>query len=326
MPVTVAVVVPCKNEVATIGACIEALHAQRPVPRVIVVDNGSDDGSLEVAHSLADEVLQIDGGTIAGLRNSGAARAPQAEVLGFVDSDVVVGPGWLAAAVEGLRTATLVGSRMDAPQDGTWVQRRWAALEGGGAGSQDNVWSGHMAIRASVFTRLNGFDTTLATGEDSDLSERVRALGGQVRQISQMHAVHHGFPVSLGAMWRRERWHSRTPGFWHRLSSRSRLLVAGSAAWMAVGLLACAWSLITLTPVPVLGWVVLTAAGVAGAGALVSRSVRHAVPEGTLLGVWATARALRLPRELLHLRRGAGPAKGGPAVRQRQDSMNGENR
>lgn len=50
-PVTVGVVVPCKDEAATLRRCLLALRAQEPsVSRIVVVDNGSTDGSLEIAH------------------------------------------------------------------------------------------------------------------------------------------------------------------------------------------------------------------------------------------------------------------------------------
>lgn len=304
-PVRVAVVIPCKDEVATLAECLQALRSQVPAPfRIIVVDNGSRDGSLEQARTLADVVLEIEGGTIAGLRNEGARQAPDADVLAFVDADVVVAAGWLAEAVNGLRSASLVGSRMDAPEDGTWVQKRWAALEGGAASSQTSVWSGHLAMTADVFNRLGGFDTMLATGEDSDLSERLRALGGTIRQQPGMGAVHHGFPRTVFAMWRRERWHSRTPGFLDRLAPRSRMLVVGASAWAGAGIAAAGWSLLTRSPLVVGGWAGLSAAGVAGLGAMSARSLRHAVPDGVLISVWAAARALRLPREVAFRRRG----------------------
>src|SRR3712207_5284996 len=41
----VGVVVPCKDEVATIERCLTALRAQQPAPaRIVVADNGSTDG------------------------------------------------------------------------------------------------------------------------------------------------------------------------------------------------------------------------------------------------------------------------------------------
>lgn len=310
----VSVVIPCKDEQATLARCLAALRAQRPAPtRIVVVDNGSTDASPQIAGSLADQVLHIAGGTIAGLRNAGAAVAGDVAVLGFVDADCEVAPGWVAAALEALAGAELVGARMLADPAASWVARRWAAIEAAGAHQGSQVWSGHLAIRREVFERVGGFDPRLGSGEDSDLGLRVRAGGGRVRQVPGMVAVHHGFPVTLRAFWRRERWHSRTPGWFARMSGRSRslvLLTAGWAGMLALSVLAAALSgrgwpaRIALVGA---GWLLLTAAGLPLLGAVAggdrnggtgSRRWRHAVQDGILLGLWAAVRAGRLPGEL----------------------------
>lgn len=347
---TVSVVIPCKNEEATLARCLTALREQRPAPvRIVVVDNGSTDASPRIAAELADEVLRISGGTVAGLRNAGAAVAGDVAVLGFVDADCEVAPGWVAAALQGLEKADLVGARMLADPGASWVARRWAAIESAGAHQGSQVWSGHLAINRGLFDRIAGFDARLGTGEDSDLGLRVRAAGGAVRQVPGMVAVHHGFPGTLGAFWRRERWHSRTPGWFGRMSGRSRALVTLTATWaglllVAVGSAAAAgsvtgagavtgvWVVLTVVAVPALGFVaggdrhgeqpaaapdgpVPDGAGPDGAGPdgagtdAPGGRFTHAVQDGILLGLWATVRAARLPGELR--RRRGGPARQG---------------
>lgn len=129
-PTRIGVVIPCKNEIATIRRCLESVRAQQPAPaRVVVVDNGSTDGSLEVARELADDVLEVPVGRIGELRNRGAAALGAVDAIAFVDSDCELSPGWLAAAISGLRSADLVGSRSSAPADATWVAAGWADLE-----------------------------------------------------------------------------------------------------------------------------------------------------------------------------------------------------
>jgi hypothetical protein len=341
---TVSVVIPCKNEEATLGRCLTALRDQRPAPvRIVVVDNGSTDASPRIAAELADEVLQITGGTVAGLRNAGAALAGEVAVLAFVDADCEVAPGWISAALQGLQDADLVGARMLAGPAASWVARRWAAIESAGAHQGSQVWSGHLAVNRALFDRIGGFDARLGTGEDSDLGLRVRAAGGGVRQVPGMVAVHHGFPETLGAFWRRERWHSRTPGWFGRMSGRSRALVTLTTAWAAVAVpvvvgagvavagvkgspvwaaaAAAGWVVLTVAAIPALGAVAGgdrrgaptdddtddDVAGcspvVAGRTALVPVAVTHAVQDGVLLGLWATVRAARLPGELLRGRR-----------------------
>ncbi len=301
-----AAVVPCRNEVATLERCLSALRAQQPPPRhVVVVDNGSTDGSLEVAARLADEVLEVGSGTISVLRNLGAkaalAAAPETTALCFVDADCEVAPDWSEAAATALRDgADLVGSRARAAADDTWVARRWAAVEARQAHGSSLVWSQHLVVRRSVFEALGGFSETLVTGEDADLSARVRATGGTVRLVEEMVAVHHGFPSDLAGFWRRERWHTRARGWWPRMSGRSRGLVAGGAVWTVLGAAAAARAA-TGSSRPLGAWTLASVVAVPALGRLAGGARRDPaawLQDGLLMGLWTARRVARLPREL----------------------------
>lgn len=80
--------------------CLDALLAQDPPPaEVIVVDNHSDDGSRELVAERYPGVRVVDTGRNAGpchARNVGARAAAGARLL-FVDNDVVLHPGAIAA-------------------------------------------------------------------------------------------------------------------------------------------------------------------------------------------------------------------------------------
>ncbi len=83
-------------------ACLEALLAGEPRPRVIVVDNASSDGSAElVRERFGDrvELLALGENTgFAGGCNRGLAAAGEAELVAFLNPDVVVEPTCLAEA------------------------------------------------------------------------------------------------------------------------------------------------------------------------------------------------------------------------------------
>jgi glycosyltransferase involved in cell wall biosynthesis len=298
MSPTVGVVIPCKNEIGTIAACLRSVRAQGPpVRRVVVVDNGSTDGSVEVARDLADDVLELRGGSISALRNAGARAVGDVDAIAFVDADCVLEPGWLDAALPALARHDLVGARTVAPSSATWVARRWAAIEMRQAHPDSLVWSQHLLVRATTFWRLGGFDEAKRTGEDSDLCLRLRESGGSVGLADGMVAVHHGFPPTVSAFLRRERWHTSTPGWYRRMSARSRAVVAGTAGWGAAGAAAAAAAGAGVSR-PLGWWLAGTAAGVVGLGVIAGRSPRHAVPDGALMALWAVNRASRLPAEL----------------------------
>ncbi|MHB1156170.1 MAG: glycosyltransferase family 2 protein [Phycisphaerales bacterium] len=62
-PVEVSVVIPCLNEAETIGACVrqaqEGIDALGGAGEIIVADNGSTDGSVEIAERLNARVVRV---------------------------------------------------------------------------------------------------------------------------------------------------------------------------------------------------------------------------------------------------------------------------
>lgn len=111
----VSVLVPMRDEATNAGACVETLLAQ-DVADVVVLDDGSTDGTADVvrAAGAGDPRLRLVTGTPppdgwlgkphACARLAAAAR-PGSTVLVFVDADVRLAPGAVAAAVAELRRA-----------------------------------------------------------------------------------------------------------------------------------------------------------------------------------------------------------------------------
>jgi GT2 family glycosyltransferase len=292
--VRIAIVVPCRDERATIVACLRSARLQEPAPAcVVVVDNGSTDGSVAEARTLADLVVEDESTTIGRLRNVGVAAAGRSDVVAFLDADCVAEPGWLAAALRGLQSADVVGARTAAPTQSSWVARRWAAVEERLAGAAAYVGSANMVLRRACFDRVRGFDESLRTSEDVDLCERITAAGGRVAVVPDMRVVHHGAPQSVFSFAARQLWHASTPGWWWKASRRARLLVAVTVVWglagvgtVLVGLLLRAWWL------PVV-WAVATVVGIVLLGAAVGAR-RHAAADGALLALWALTHAARV--------------------------------
>ncbi|MEV6376637.1 glycosyltransferase [Micromonospora musae] len=114
----VAVLLPLRDEAERVGPCLRALLDQRAVPglRIVVLDDGSTDGTADVVRAIADgdpRVTLLTGATPPpGWLGKPyacwqlAERAdPAATALVFVDADVVLAPYAVAAAVTELRSA-----------------------------------------------------------------------------------------------------------------------------------------------------------------------------------------------------------------------------
>src|SRR5205807_9629623 len=117
----VASVILCvRNGASTIGDQLAALARQTcPDPwEVVVVDNGSSDGTAGVVQQWRDRLpgLRIvsanQGVGLAYARNVGS-HAASGRILAFCDADDVADPGWLAGLIAGAGEADIVGGRLD---------------------------------------------------------------------------------------------------------------------------------------------------------------------------------------------------------------------
>ncbi|RZS91445.1 glycosyl transferase family 2 [Motilibacter rhizosphaerae] len=100
----VAVVVPVRDGERYLGEALDSVLGQVPAPaEVVVVDDGSTDGSAAVARSFGERVslVQTEARGPGAARNTGIARTT-APVLGFLDADDLWLPGALAVRLAAL--------------------------------------------------------------------------------------------------------------------------------------------------------------------------------------------------------------------------------
>ena len=109
----ISVVVPAYNAREAIAECLEALLHQT-VPRdryeVIVVDDGSSDGTAEVVRPYGVKLLQQANQGPAAARNLGVAHA-QGEIILFTDADCAPHADWIEQLTRPLLDDEIVGSK-----------------------------------------------------------------------------------------------------------------------------------------------------------------------------------------------------------------------
>ncbi len=109
-----SVIVVCWNAAEVLGRCLDQLLAQDyPCYEIIVVDDGSTDGTLVVAQAAAarDGVTIVSSPCNRGCphaRNLGLARA-KGEIVAFVDADGFAAPSWLREVVGAFAADASIG-------------------------------------------------------------------------------------------------------------------------------------------------------------------------------------------------------------------------
>jgi N-acetylglucosaminyl-diphospho-decaprenol L-rhamnosyltransferase len=212
-----------------IGRALGSLREQSREIDVVVVDNGSSDGSLELLREEHPEV------TVLGLeRNIGfgpalnrAVREHPADPLIFLNSDVECEPRFvealLDASAEGVQSVAGVLLQERSPElidsagvvaDRTLMgfdylhgEPREAAI---GAPDPLGPTGGAALYDHSAFTAVGGFDERIFLYyEDLDLALRLAAAGGRCRlapEATALHAYSAGLGAGSGAKYERTGW------------------------------------------------------------------------------------------------------------------------
>jgi glycosyltransferase involved in cell wall biosynthesis len=208
-------IIPVRNDAARLETCLRSIRRNSHAPgqiEIVVVDNGSTDGSAQIASAFGATLVPLDDGRVSELRNRGTRHAT-ADVFAFVDADHEIAAGWVYAALDCLQIPAVgaVGALCHAPAEGTWVQQVYSHLRGTVGGQQDVDWlgSGNMAVRRQAFDMLGGFDTSLDTCEDVDLCHRLRARGLRILSDARLKNIHYGDPRTLREVVSSERWRGR---------------------------------------------------------------------------------------------------------------------
>lgn len=206
---TVSIIIPVFNNVEYTKQCLKALIENTPNSpyEVVIVDNGSTDGTKEALKCLRGSVKIISNRENLGFAkacNQGAAAA-DGNYLVFLNNDTKVQPGWSRELVKVLENdpgVGAVGSKLLYP-DGSVQHAGVVMLEIEGENallprhafiqqpSDPNfinvpmlfqaVTAACMMVRKSDFARVNGFDESYWNGsEDVDLCFKLAEIGKKI--------------------------------------------------------------------------------------------------------------------------------------------------
>jgi hypothetical protein len=196
----VAVLLPVRDEAHRLEPCLRALLAQHGC-EILVLDDGSSDGTADIVRAVAgDRVRLIPGAPLPagwlGKPHACAqlAAATDADVLVFVDADVVLAPGAVAAAVAALAPIDLLTPypRIVAPGLGQrlvqpLLQWSWLAflplraMERSARPSLAAAGGQFLLVRRAAYTAAGGHAAVRASVlEDVELARAVKRAGGRI--------------------------------------------------------------------------------------------------------------------------------------------------
>jgi chlorobactene glucosyltransferase len=225
-PGLVSIIVPARNEEANLERLVRSLAAQRGVREILIVDDQSEDRTLEILEALKAEILllrilRIDslpegwlGKTYAA---SVAARGAAGDWLLFTDADTEHLPGSLAAVLElAEREGADLLSLSPRQITPTWWEKAVIPLvyvnlarlyrfeEVSDPRSPAAAANGqYLLIRREVYARVGGHvairDEIL---EDVELAKRVKAAGGKLLFLPGAAWVQTRMYRTFREMWR----------------------------------------------------------------------------------------------------------------------------
>ncbi len=200
-----------RNEGQRLRQCL--VSATNKIARVVYVDSGSTDGSLELARSLGADTVELDLSTpftAARARNEGFARLlqliPDIEFVQFVDGDCEVVDGWVDRAYSELAAkpdvAAVCGRRRERYPTAT-IYNQLCDIEWDTAIGETKACGGDSMIRATAFQQVEGFNPALIAGEEPEMCLRLRQKDWKILRLDAEMTLHDAQMTNFTQWWKR---------------------------------------------------------------------------------------------------------------------------
>ncbi len=209
----ISVIVVNWNRRELLRACLRSLEQQDAEHEIIVVDNGSTDGSAEAAgcEFKARVIRNAENRGFCAANNQGI-RESRGELIALLNNDAEAAPGWIAAlarAFEGRPEVGMAASKILVHEDPRRIDKAGHLIypdgqnRGRGTGALDDgrfdrmeeaLWPDGCAAmyRRSMLEQIGGFDEDFfAYGDDAELGMRARIAGWKCLYVPDAVVRHH---------------------------------------------------------------------------------------------------------------------------------------
>jgi GT2 family glycosyltransferase len=252
---SVAVVIPSWNSARLLPRCLDSVAAQGVPVELLVVDNGSGDGSVELLRERGVEHVALDRNTgFAAAVNLGVGRTHAPLVL-VLNADTALEPGCLAALAARLRSdpglggvqplllqleegrerdraaARVYSAGMALHADGRAFEQGAGEEQGPLSATPREVFGvcgAACLLRRELFAELDGYDERyFAFYEDVDLNVRARIAGWRFAYVPAAVVWHVGNASWLAAAPRPAGWNARLVAR-NRISTQAKFMPASA--------------------------------------------------------------------------------------------------
>jgi GT2 family glycosyltransferase len=234
----VSVIVCSRNGARTMGECCEGLRKlDYPNFEVVVVDDGSTDGTADIAREYGFRVISTPNRGLSNARNTGLETAT-GEIVAYIDDDAYPDPHWLSYLAYTFTTtayAAVGGPNIAPPGDGP-IADCIASAPGGPVHvlvsdrEAEHIPGCNMAFRKVDLQAIGGFDPQFrVAGDDVDVCWRLTQSGRTLGFCAAAMVWHHR-RGSVRTYWKQQRGYGRAEAL---LESKwpEKYNAAGHVSW-----------------------------------------------------------------------------------------------
>lgn len=188
----VSIIIPTKNSQNSLESCLKSIKAQTYKNiEIIVVDNHSSDKTIQIAKKYADKVL-TKGPERSTQRNFGVYQST-GDYIAWFDSDMQLEKNVVKECVDLMNKSSAAIIPEKSIGSGFWAKCR--SLEKSCYVGDDTI-EGLRFIKKSVFKKVGMFSDDFISGEDWDVTIRVRKDGYKIAR-TKSYVFHDEGDLSL---------------------------------------------------------------------------------------------------------------------------------
>ena len=207
----VGAVVIGRNEGERLSRCLTSLAKQ--LNKIVYVDSGSTDNSLENAAMMDIEVINLNLNqpfTAARVRNEGFRHLiqvfPEVEYVQFVDGDCEVVLTWFNESIVFIDSnqdyAAVCGRRRERYPEQS-IYNLMCDIEWNTPIGDAKACGGDAMFRVKAFNQVEGYRNDLIAGEEPELCVRLRASGWKIMRLDSEMTMHDAAITKFSQWWKR---------------------------------------------------------------------------------------------------------------------------